>query len=241
MTRRPCSPSTAANRNEWPLSRGSAVNTQAKRGYNVAVTTLHHFDETQLSDDLSKLPAKSRMAFAAAVASRPLGTCERFAGPLGLANGGRPREITVQLWGALRGDSSERATWVVALEEVMNLLPPATESASFAHGLLDDALSSLVYAIRCLLTPQADEAAWAARCAYESIGRAALHALRVPAGTPQAEAQVLAHPWVQRELERQRRDLAALLADRSVAAIHALQQRVSAEDLLTADEALTLG
>ncbi|HET7865154.1 MAG TPA: DUF416 family protein [Burkholderiaceae bacterium] len=204
------------------------------------MTTLHHFDETQLSDDLSKLPAMSRMAFAAAVASRPLGTCERFAAPLGLAHGGRPREIAGQLWGALQGDSSERTTWVMALEEVMNLLPPATEPASFAHGLVDDALSSLVYAIRCLLTPEADEAAWAARCAYESIGRAALRVLSVPAGTPQVEAQVLAHPWVQRELERQRRDLEALLADRSDAAIHALRQRVSAEELLTAEEGLTL-
>lgn len=216
------------------------MNTQARPGYNVAVTTLHHFDETLLSDDLSKLPAKSRMAFAAAVASRPLGTCERFAGPLGLAHVGRPREIAGQLWGALQGDSSERTTWVMALEEVMNLLPPAAEAAPFAHGLVDDALSSLVYAIRCLLTPEADEAAWAARCAYESIGRAAQQALRVPAGTPQAEAQMLAHPWVQRELERQRRDLAALLADRSDAAIHALRQRVSAEELLTAEEGLTL-
>ena len=213
---------------------------QANRSYNFAVTTIHHFDETQLSDDLSKLPTKSRMAFAAAVASRPLGTCERFAGPLGLAGAGRPREIAMQLWSALQGDSSERTTWVVALEEVMNFLPPAPEAASFAHGLMDDALSSLVYAIRCLLTPEADEAAWAARCAYESIGRAALHALRVPAGTPEAEAQVLAHPWVQRELERQRRDLAALQADRSAVAIRLLQQRGSAEELLTADEALTL-
>lgn len=204
------------------------------------MTILHHFDETQLSDALSKLPAKGRMAFAAAVACRPLSVCERFAGPLGLAGAGRPREIAMQLWSALQGDRSERTTWVVALEEMMNFLPPAPEPVPFAHGLVDDALSSLVYAVRCLLAPEADEAAWAARCAHESIGRAALHALRVPAGTPEAEAQVLAHPWVQRELERQRRDLAALQADRSAVAIRLLQQRGSAEELLTADEALTL-
>lgn len=213
---------------------------QANRGYNFAVTTLHHFDETQLSDDLSKLTSAGRMAFAAAVACRPLGTCERFAGSLGLAGAGRPREIALQLWSALQGDSSDRTTWVAALEEVMNFLPQAPEPVPFAHGLVDDALSSLVYAIRCLLTPEADEAAWAARCAYECIGRAALHALRVPAGTLEAEAQVLAHPWVQRELERQRRDLAALLADRSAVAIRMLHQRGSAEELLTADEALAL-
>jgi hypothetical protein len=216
------------------------VGPNAKRGYNFAVSTLHRFDETQLSDDLSKLQSKGRMAFATAVACRPLGTCERFAGPLGLVSAGRPREIAMQLWSALQGDSSERTTWVAALEEVMNLLPPAPETASFAPGMVDDGLSSLVYAIRCLLTPEADEAAWAARCAYESIGRAALQALRVPAGTPEAEAQVLAHPWVQRELERQRRDLAALLADRGAVAIRVLQQRSSAEELLTADEAMTL-
>ena len=217
---------------------------EINRGYNSGVTSIHSFDETQLSAELAKLQGKGRMAFAAAVACRPLGTCERFAGQAGLASAGRPREIAVQLWSALQGDTSERTTWVVALEEVMNFLPQAPpaapDAASFAHGLVDDALSSLVYAIRCLLSPDADEAAWAARCAYESIGRAALCALRLQAGTPEAEAQVLAHPWVQRELERQRRDLSALLADRSPAAIRLLQQRSAAEELLTADEALTL-
>ena len=216
----------------------------ANRGYNFGVTSIHSFDETQLSAELAKLQSKGRMAFAAAVACRPLGACERFAGQLGLASEGRPREIAVQLWSALLGDASERTTWVMALEEVMNFLPQAPPAApdagSFAHGLVDDALSSLVYAIRCLLSPDADEAAWAARCAYESIGRAALRALRLQADTPEAEAQVLAHPWVQRELERQRRDLSALLADRSPAAMSVLQQRSSAEELLTADEALTL-
>lgn len=216
----------------------------ANRGYNFGVTTLHTFDEIQLSAELAKLQGKGRMAFAAAVACRPLGACERFAGPLGLASAGRPREIAVQLWSALQGDTSERTTWVAALEEVMNFLPQAPDAApdtvSFAHGLVDDALSSLVYAIRCLLSPDADEAAWAARCACEAAGRAALQALRLQAGTSQAEAQVQAHPWVQRELERQRRDLSALLADRSAAAIRVLQQRSAAEELLTADEVLTL-
>lgn len=221
---------------------------KSNRGYNSGVTSLHSFDETQLSAELAKLQSKGRMAFAAAVACRPLGACERFAGQSGLASAGRPREIAGQLWSALLGDTSDRTTWVVALEEVMNFLPQAPspepdaapDAASFAHGLVDDALSSLVYAIRCLLSPDADEAAWAARCAYESIGRAALHALRLQAGTPEAETQLLAHPWVQRELERQRRDLSALLADRSPAAIRVLQQRSSAEDLLTADELQTL-
>jgi hypothetical protein len=45
---------------------------------------------------------------------------------------------------------------------------------------------------------------------------------------------------VQRELERQRRDLSALLADRSPAAMRVLQQRSLAEELLMEDEALTL-
>ena len=212
----------------------------ANRGYNFGVTTLHSFDEIQLSADLAKLQGKGQMAFAAAVACRPLGACERFAGQLGMASAGRPREIAVQLWSALQGDASDRVTWVAALEEVMNFLPQAQDAASFAHEVVDDALSSLVYAIRCLLTPDADEAAWAARCAYESAGQAALRALRLQAGTPEAEAQVLAHPWVQRELERQRRDLSALLADRSPTAIRVLQQRSAAEELLTADEAASL-
>jgi hypothetical protein len=220
------------------------VGPAANRGYNSGVTSILSFDETQLSAELAKLQSKGRMAFAAAVACRPLGACERFAGQSGLAGAGRPREIAVQLWSALLGDSSERTTWVAALEEVMNFLPQAPPAApgaaSFAHGLVDDALSSLVYAIRCLLSPDADEAAWAARCACESIGRAALRALRLQADTPEAEVQVPAHPWVQRELERQRRDLSALLADRSPAAIRMLQQRSLADELLTADEALTL-
>jgi uncharacterized protein YjaG (DUF416 family) len=207
------------------------------------VTTPLNFDEIKLSAALAKLPAKARMAFAAAVACRSLGMGERFAGRLGLENATRPREIATQLWNALQGDDSERSNWVDALEEVMSFLPAAPESASFAHQLVDDALSALVYAIRCLLTPDADEAAWAARCAYESIGQAAQQALLRQGGTTPAEAQlqgqVQAHPWVQRELQRQLRDLTTLLADRSPTAVLLLQQSLS-EDLLTADEALTL-
>ena len=116
----------------------------------------------------------------------------------------------------------------------MSLLPEESDAWGVGHALADDALSSLAYAIRCLLKAGPQESAWAARRAYEAADHAAISVLGISPGSPSAEAVIKSHSFVQRELERQRRDL-ALLRKGSVVEVEGYAKH---EKLLTRAEQL---
>ena len=171
---------------------------------------MHSFDENALVNELAVLSARARVAFATASATRQIGNYERFARELGIETEHRPREIVTHLWSDLSTMTVDRSAWSARLEEVMGLLPEEDGDWVIWHALADDALSSLAYSIRCLLKPEAQEAAWAARRAYEAADQVAIRLLAVQPGLPDTEMKILSHDCVQRELERQRNDLALL-------------------------------
>lgn len=194
------------------------------------------FEENALVGELRGLPSQARIAFAAAAATRQLGSYERLARESSSSNEHRPREIVAQLWADLKAAAVDRAAWSALLDEVMSLLPEESDDWAISHALVDDALSSLAYAIRCLLTPEPQEAAWAARRAYEAADQAAIRALGVQPGSPITETAIQSHSFVQRELARQRNDLSLLHAD----SIDDVQRRAFADELLTEQEAASL-
>lgn len=197
---------------------------------------MYSFDEIALIGELKALPQRARKAFAAAAATRQLGNFERFARESGIGNERRPREIADQLWIALQADAIDGASWSTNLDEVMSLLPEEGDDSAINHALADDALSSLAYAIRCLLSPEPQEAAWAGRRAYEAADQAAIRALDVQPGSASNEAAIKSHGFVQRELSRQTNDL-SLLRDGSIAEV---QQQALVDELLTEQEAASL-
>lgn len=166
------------------------------------------FDENALVGELSALSRSARIAFSAAAATRQLGSYERF--DHDVRSQKRPRELVVELWAAIQSSTVDHAAWSAKLEEVMALLPEDGDNLALEDALAEDALSSLAYAIRCLLNPEPQEAAWAARRAYEAADQAAIRLLGVQPGLPSAEAEVLSHAIVQREISRQQRDLSLL-------------------------------
>jgi hypothetical protein len=91
----------------------------------------------------------------------------------------------------------------------------------------------MAYAIRCLLTPEPQEAAWAARRPYEAADQAAIRVLGVQPGLPNTEVAIKSHSFVQRELARQRQDLLLLHDD----AIDDVQRQAFTDELLTEQEA----
>jgi uncharacterized protein YjaG (DUF416 family) len=194
------------------------------------------FDERALLGELVALPSARRIAFATAAATRQLGSYERFARGSGEANTERPREIAVQLWADIRVAEIDRTAWLARLDEVMGLLPEETGADWVGRALAEDALSSLAYAIRCLLAPEPQEAAWAARCAYEAADQAAIRVLGVQAGMPDTEATIESHGIVQRELARQRNDLSLPRAD----SVDEVQRNAMTAELLTDEEASAL-
>lgn len=197
---------------------------------------MYSFDENALTGELGVLSSRARIAFAAAAATRQLVNFERLARESDAGSAQRPREITVQLWTDLQAAAIDRAAWSARLDEVMNLLPEESDDWVIGHALADDALSSLAYAIRCLLTPEPQEAAWAARRAYEAADQAAIRVLAVQPGLPNTEAAIKSHGFVQRELARQRSDLSLLRSD----SVDEVRRQAFVDELLTEQEAASL-
>lgn len=197
---------------------------------------MHSFDEHVLVGELDALPGWAQIAFAAAAATRQLSNYERVALKQESESIHRPREIADHLWSDLRTSAIDHAAWSTRLEEVMGMLPEESDDWDISHALADDALSSLAYAIRCLLTPNSQEATWAARRAYEAADQAAIRILDVQPGLPNTEAAIKSHEIVQRELTRQRNDLSLVCFD----SVEEWKQRAFLEQLLTEQEAITL-
>jgi uncharacterized protein YjaG (DUF416 family) len=100
------------------------------------------------------------------------------------------------------------------LEKVIGLIPQEdeigaswSEQASYA---LNSGLS-LAYALRARLTGEPQEAAWAARVAYEALDNLIINREDIDTNKPGGEQKVISHPIVQTELGRQQRDLNELL------------------------------
>jgi len=194
---------------------------------------MYNFDERALVRQLEGLPSRDRIAFAAAAATRQLGNVERF------CSASSPRRIATQLWAALRAEPVELSAWSRHLDEAMSLLDELDEGDWVARALAVDGLASLAYAIRCFLTKDAQEAAWAARRAYEAADQIAILALRAldkDFDLNKSEADVSAHLLVQRELERQRNDSAHLLAG----SIELVERQAFLDELVTDEELLQM-
>jgi len=90
-----------------------------------------------------------------------------------------------------------------------------------------DAASALAYALRCRRNGEADESAWAARRAYETIDNYVINHEGIDTNEPGTEMLVLSHPLIQAELTRQNRDVEELR--RGAIRIECLEERSKAE------------
>lgn len=194
---------------------------------------MYIFDEAALVSELARLSQSQRAAFAAAAATRQLGSYEWYAGR---RNAPQLRSTVVRLWRALVEGQAAPAAWAQTLEEVMALLPDPDDDGSIHHAYAEDAVASVAYAIRAVLEDNPQEAGWAARRAYEAVDQAAIRMLDGQPATPDGERAILAHPLVQRELERQRRDYQTLAAQPSEEGIAVLSERAWGEAALTDEE-----
>jgi hypothetical protein len=109
----------------------------------------------------------------------------------------------------------------------MELIPSEDEDPWFdEQAYADDAASAIAYTLRALDSGESQEAAWAARRAYEAADHHVMHRLGI-----EGESQALAHPIVQTEFSRQGRDLEELLGDPqgSTVLFARLRERAKAE------------
>jgi uncharacterized protein YjaG (DUF416 family) len=194
------------------------------------------FDERFLVSELESLSDRAQVAFATAAATRQLTSFERLARKLKLKDEHRPREIASRLWDDLTISAAADAEWSGMVDHLLEILPDGSEELWLERALADDALSALAYAIRCRLTLAPQEAAWAARRAYEAADQAAIRITGVQPGSFNAEAELNSHHFVQRELARQQMDLRLL----RVGSIEDVRLQAFTNEMLTADEAVSL-
>jgi uncharacterized protein YjaG (DUF416 family) len=120
------------------------------------------------------------------------------------------------------GLAHDREEFEQRVEELMLLIPqeegsrqPWTQEATNAQH----AGMSAVYTLRAKLAGEAQEAAWAARVAYEALDNFVINSENIDTNKPGEEQRVLSHPLVQAELDRQHRDLDELRAGRQDPAV----------------------
>jgi len=185
------------------------------------------YDEVTMVAALARGPLPLRTAFAAACAERLLPAYEEYCRQTGRGDPTVLAGILDRVWAALLGAEMSAEQIRGEIDRCMPLIPeeddePWVDEQAYA----DDAASAVAYTLRALETGKTQEAAWAARRAYEAVDHHVTHRLAV-----EGDEHVLAHPVVQGELARQRRDLDELVDGTAVATdlIARLRDRARAE------------
>jgi uncharacterized protein YjaG (DUF416 family) len=174
------------------------------------MTTTLRFDEAALVRELARLSINLRVAFAASCAERLFPAYEDFCNLAGRGDRAALADALQQVWQHLLGDEMSVDQVRVALIRCEALIPGEAEEPWLdEQPYADDAASAIAYTLRAVKSGEPQESAWAARLAYEAADHHVIHRLDI-----ESESQVLAHPIVQSELSRQRRDLEELLEAR---------------------------
>jgi len=122
--------------------------------------------------------------------------------------------ILERLWLDVQGDRMDTRQVQENVDLLMDLIPQE-DAGSWVpeQAWAEDAAAAVAYALRCRQNGQAQEAAWAARRAYEALDHFVIAKEGIDTNKAGAAQLVLAHPLVQAELLRQQRDLRELLAE----------------------------
>jgi hypothetical protein len=194
-----------------------------------------NYDEAQLLDVLKAMPPDSRLACAAAAATRLVPACERFAALHATPRRGRARQIAAAMWMCIDGGDPSPPNWRAVLNEVMGMIPGEDVEGGMVTLLAEDALACMAYALRSLLTDDPQQAAWALGREYDATDHAAMALTGIVPKNAKQEAKILCHPLVQRALGRQYQDM-ILLHQGSVAELqkHAYANPTFSEQELTA-------
>jgi uncharacterized protein YjaG (DUF416 family) len=173
--------------------------------------TILRFDEEELVTKLDLLPGKFRAAFAAACAQRQLPNYVRFAARTTTGDPDLLTQILDRLWDALEGEPDDNALQR-DLELCMSLIPDERREGAPDQMYAEGAVASTAYAIGAQLSGKSQEAAWAARRAYETLDSHFVSTLNVGIVDRAVESYIVSQPLVQLEFQRQQTDLADLRA-----------------------------
>jgi hypothetical protein len=185
-----------------------------------------HFDERSLISTLQSLAPLLRAAFAASCAERHMPLYENF-DRLSGRGASEPLTAAMALLWSDQGDALAITVLKEHLIRVMAALPNEMDESNWPRqqACAEDAAAAVAYALRCRITAEPQEAAWAARRCYELADRVAVHLLSGESMEYPAETAVLSHPRVQQELRLQSEALDHVrAADDEVSALRLLRE-----------------
>jgi hypothetical protein len=185
--------------------------------------TLLHDDEGATTQRLLGLEPALMAFFPFLAALRILPTYARFHVRTGSGDPAKVQLLAERFWQDVSGNPLTAAELADAIEQATLLVPSEDDGwDEESQPYAEDAVAALAYAFRARLSRAAQEAAWGARRVYEAADHFAGIATEALGGDAADEGAVLRHPIVQRELERQARDLAELERLGSIAAPESL-------------------
>jgi uncharacterized protein YjaG (DUF416 family) len=169
------------------------------------VVLMRTYDESSIVRRLSQLDRTRKTAFAAACAQRLSPLYLRYAEAVPGVDSATIRSVVGLVWEVLSGAQVDlRPQQHVAEGQV----PPEDDNWVLETGYAQNAAACAAYAVRAWLTDDAQEAAWAARQAYEVSDHAAQQLLAdLDLNAPEAESRLAGHELVQAALDSIERDL----------------------------------
>jgi len=173
---------------------------------------LLRYDEEVLVQQLNALPLWGKVAFAVACAYRLMPSYARFFSETGWGN---PRLLNDALEYSLRHAWDcpiDEGTIADMIDAVMVVIPDENDVQSQYQPFGEDAGAAVAYVLRTMRTGDSNEAAWAARRAYEAVELLATRIHALNDSSPIDEDAILTSRLVQCELSRQQRDISDIAA-----------------------------
>jgi uncharacterized protein YjaG (DUF416 family) len=166
------------------------------------------YNEPEIIKNIECLPLLLRVAFAALCAERLLPAYIRFCGQTGTGDAQKMEAILGRVWRDIAGEHITNEELQAELDACMSLIPQEDEGEWIEQqAYAEDAGAAVAYALRARKSGEPQEAAWAARCAYETLHYYLTYQEGRHAIDPGEVERTMAHPIVQAELLRQKRDL----------------------------------
>ena len=169
-----------------------------------------NFDEVYLVNRLAKMDTTKRVAFAAACATRLLPLFEQYAVNFFSEGSETIRKALNLVWRSVTEGIWNHEIINNLIENVMDIMPEEDIEWTPLHAYAEDATASTAYTLRALISNNPREAGWAARRSYETVDLAAQKIIDFKPDKKDSEIQLLSHPLIQQELQRQKQDLADL-------------------------------
>jgi uncharacterized protein YjaG (DUF416 family) len=179
---------------------------------SVALMSIIRYSREQLIEKLDQLPRSLRVTFAAACAERLL---PAYFTSWGLTGKGDPEmlaRILARLWEDLAGNPMTESEVQLNISTCMHLIPVDYHEPWFVEqASAEDASAAVAQALMCHQSGDSQDAMWSAERVYNALDQFVVDRENIVLWRRGAMERVLAHPLIQAELARQRRDIEELL------------------------------